>query len=392
MNKIFRTFSPTLFFLYSYIASAGTLVWPPGVDRCKYSGPMSTSANFTKPVPNGIGELRCRSVGDSDRPARGYFGFEVQGLNFQGEWVDGKPHGTGSAFWKSRDQVQHDNYWYLKEITSYVGGFKEGYFHGQGQLTGSGWQVVGEFFQGKIWNAKLSGVSQTYDWKITQGRWTNGFFQGYGETSREDFRVRWRRGPSGQPLDYKGEVAGLCDQGSASSADILPHGKGVLSEADGRIFRQGAFCEGSQGSCSDLTLQGPCDTAFPHRLVRADGTVYFEGSVASNFLPRQGIVFFKNGQYEGGVKELGQGLKFDGMGNLKWEDGREYSGAFVNGKMQGSGRYRYANGAVYEGAFAQGTFHGRGTLFSPDGKVLREGCWTLGSETGDCPTSIPHSY
>lgn len=60
----------------------------------------------------------------------------------------------------------------------------------------------------------------------------------------------------------------------------------------------------------------------------------------------------------------------DGLGTIQWGEGKQYSGAFVNGKREGSGKYinEYVdeNGekhkVVYSGSWKQDKMSGKGTL------------------------------
>ena len=40
-----------------------------------------------------------------------------------------------------------------------------------------------------------------------------------------------------------------------------------------------------------------------------------------------------------------------GSGTIKWKDGRQYTGEWLNGNMHGYGNYVWADGKVYEGQF-----------------------------------------
>ncbi|XP_037552375.1 alsin [Nematolebias whitei] len=103
--------------------------------------------------------------------------------------------------------------------------------------------------------------------------------------------------------------------------------------------------------------------------------------------------FYKDGRFKEATYE-GHWLtgKPHGSGELKWPDGRIYTGSFKNGledgfgelvapnktlnkndlyqgywkegKMHGLGSYRYASGEVYDGSFQDGVRHGHGMLRS----------------------------
>jgi len=61
--------------------------------------------------------------------------------------------------------------------------------------------------------------------------------------------------------------------------------------------------------------------------------------------------------------------RFEGQGQLHWQNGSHYQGEFKNGKMHGEGELTLANGSRYLGSFRQGMFNGHGKLFYTAGEV-----------------------
>jgi len=51
-----------------------------------------------------------------------------------------------------------------------------------------------------------------------------------------------------------------------------------------------------------------------------------------------------------------------GKGVLKWTDGSEYSGDYVNNIKEGKGKFKWKNGRIFEGPFKGGKQHGIGKL------------------------------
>lgn len=47
-----------------------------------------------------------------------------------------------------------------------------------------------------------------------------------------------------------------------------------------------------------------------------------------------------------------------GRGLLKWADGKQYEGFFVNDKRQGVGVFKWKDGRVYDGEWLDGKQHG----------------------------------
>ena len=105
--------------LYLYKTSSG-LVWESiGDDKVqpKYNGEIKNGK------PEGIGDLTA-----------------YDGEKYVGEWKDGKKHGQGT--------------FYYTDGGVYVGEWKYGKRHGQGTRTSPNGKLVGEYKDGKPWNAK----------------------------------------------------------------------------------------------------------------------------------------------------------------------------------------------------------------------------------------------
>jgi len=73
---------------------------------------------------------------------------------------------------------------------------------------------------------------------------------------------------------------------------------------------------------------------------------------------------YQGSAYSGYVNELRQP---DGKGTMKYSNGTEYTGDWVNGVRQGQGKMKYDNG-VYEGEWQNDQKNGRGTYIWNDGK------------------------
>ena len=72
-----------------------------------------------------------------------------------------------------------------------------------------------------------------------------------------------------------------------------------------------------------------------------------------------------------------QNNKFEGLGTLKWKDGKTvYTGEFKAGRREGKGKITYPNGKIYEGAWKAGLEDGPGTLTTKDQKT--SGIWKEG--------------
>ena len=67
----------------------------------------------------------------------------------------------------------------------------------------------------------------------------------------------------------------------------------------------------------------------------------------------------KNRYYEGELDENG---KAHGSGKMKYADGSEYAGQFVDGKRHSQGMIKFANKKVYEGEWMDDRRYGKGKL------------------------------
>ena len=64
----------------------------------------------------------------------------------------------------------------------------------------------------------------------------------------------------------------------------------------------------------------------------------------------------------------------DGEGELKWKDGKAYTGQFINDKREGQGTFIWADGRKLTCAWIAGKQHGSGTYTNWEG-VTKKGEW-----------------
>ena len=72
----------------------------------------------------------------------------------------------------------------------------------------------------------------------------------------------------------------------------------------------------------------------------------------------------------------------DGTGRLEYKNGNVYYGDWKNGKANGIGIMLYADKTRYEGEWKDSQAHGYGVFYDPDGKILYDGQWQTGKQTG----------
>ncbi|XP_078372534.1 uncharacterized protein LOC144656167 isoform X2 [Oculina patagonica] len=122
---------------------------------------------------------------------------------------------------------------------------------------------------------------------------------------------------------------------SASSLRKLPHGRGSLKTAMGKIVYQGDWCKGKRhgkGECLIFSLPGNDQAVVEHGF---------------------------------------------------------YSGRWKNNMRHGRGKMMFSSGAVYEGHWQYDKMTGYGTLKLPDG-TIQEGTWKDGSLDGCAQFTWPH--
>lgn len=87
---------------------------------------------------------------------------------------------------------------------------------------------------------------------------------------------------------------------------------------------------------------------------------------------------YQGSTYSGYVNELRQP---DGNGTMKYSDGTEYTGDWINGVRQGQGIMKYNNG-IYDGEWQNDKKNGRGTYTWNDGKKY-EGAYADDVRSGE---------
>lgn len=99
---------------------------------------------------------------------------------------------------------------------------------------------------------------------------------------------------------------------------------------------------------------------------RHDKKYEYTGDFVNNKMDGKGqIRFLENGEeYEGDF----QNGQINGQGIFRWPNGDVYEGEMVKGKRSGNGKYRYAGGQVYEGEYnSEGKKEGRGSVLFTNG-------------------------
>lgn len=134
---------------------------------------------------------------------------------------------------------------------------------------------------------------------------------------------------------------------------------------------------GDQGEYTGtLTIQGK----RPHGLgtMKYQDRRVYTGSWQEGQWHGKGMATFQNGDLFDGTYDLD---RRHGFGLYKWNDGREYEGEFHHDQRHGCGEYIWPDGAIYRGEFQAGHRHGEGTYTFADASVYT-GEWQKGRYHG----------
>lgn len=134
---------------------------------------------------------------------------------------------------------------------------------------------------------------------------------------------------------------------------------------------------GDQGEYTGtLTIQGN----RPHGLgtMKYQDRRVYTGSWQEGQWHGKGTATFQNGDLFDGTYDLD---RRHGFGLYKWNDGREYEGEFHHDQRHGCGEYTWPDGAIYRGEFQAGHRHGEGTYTFADASVYT-GEWQKGRYHG----------
>ncbi|CAD7956022.1 unnamed protein product [Amoebophrya sp. A120] len=289
---------------------------------------------------------------------------------YEGEWLDGKPHGQGVLLEKDG-------------ITRYAGQFFEGKKHGEGKQV---W-AYGNEYTGQWRFGKTNGQGkETYP----DGSRYNGEYE--DDRRHGDGDYRWAEGQfySGQWRFGKTHGEGrkqYQDRGSYDGQwkEDLRHGRGIYVWPDGRRY-EGQWKHGKKHNIGTESLP--------------NGAKY-EGSWKEDKRHGKGIHHFVGGEvYDGdwlegkkhgrakevyGDREWYEGQWFGdtrhGYGKYEWEDGRKFIGEWKFGKKHGAGVETYPNGSVYDGQWLHSMRNGIGHHTWPNGSVYL-GQWRDGKKHG----------
>ena len=257
----------------------------------------------------------------------------ASGNMYVGEYLDGKRTGQGTYHYADGDD--------------HVGGYKDNKRHGQGTYTfGPDSEWAGDEYVGGYKDNKRIGQG-TYTFANGSkwvGEWENDYRNGYGIYYNVDGSVY-------QEGIFKDDVF-LYAQKKSKSDSQLPNCVGQRSAAWQNCFGTYIFSSGSKyvGEFRDDKFHGQGTYTY------GDGEKYV-------------------GEYKDGNKH-GQGTYTWGS-DTEWS-GDEYVGEWKNDNKHGQGTYTYANGSHWVGAWENGDKNGYGIYYNGDGSVYQEGIFNNG--------------
>ncbi len=333
----------------------------------------------------------------------------ADGSSYEGQVVDGKPHGKGITMLENGDR--------------YEGEMKNGFADGSGHYYGAD----GHDAKGQWENDLHHGFNIV---RNKDGRYEGNFINGepggigiYKWANGDRFEGEWKDG-----LPYKGlmDFSHVKYNGELDK-DRNPHGKGVIYLKDGGTFES----EFNYGNVSnyiktksgntlmniniknatmdqiskftksvylDLSVFGILDvtvilpkytysgTMFNNKLtgfgnfVAYNGTSY-KGGFLNNKHHGKGVyvnsignryagIYNKNKREGYGIQDYEDGMRIlgfwkddlpHGKGLVYLSDGSSYRGMFKNGKKHGNGIFLYEDGSIYDGDWKNNKWHGSGT-------------------------------
>ncbi|PRP76741.1 hypothetical protein PROFUN_11744 [Planoprotostelium fungivorum] len=280
------------------------------------------------------------------------------GPAYEGEMVDGRPHGQGRAAYR--------------DGSVYQGEWKNGFYHGYGIMK---W-TNGATYRGFWSEGVAEGFGQCEDHRGTfEGTWRNNMMHGVARmvtingsyTGQVHFNQRHGLGvmKSLGNLTYAGEWK-----------EDKATGYGRCRWTTGQVYL-GQFEDGKAHGFGKTELAGPL--GFIHEGEYKNGAFQGRGILKKN----TGLVY--TGDFEDNVEE-GFGRtshreykrgKREGHGWLIRNDGLSYQGSWMNNAAHGSGMIVTPR-FTYSGELVRGTPHGEGEMNDQQGGFYR-GPWNNGT-------------
>lgn len=257
----------------------------------------------------------------------------------------GEQHGKGTFSWSNGARFE--------------GQFKNNKKHGRGWLLFP--DHITMFMGTYDNNHKSHGTMYYKDGRVYCGKWVTMEQKGIILEKRNDgtetqktgevYSIMLKDGEEVQTLIKECSVLPIPAYKGELNMAGEPHGKGVMTMADGRIYK-GTFVNGLEHGRGQFT--------------DASGTYHM--------LTRHGQDVSKIRLYP---KEACNVDKKNGYVHMKHSNGDEFKGEAKNGAAHGTGIMVYADKSYYEGSFENGVHHGYGLIQDTQGV-----CWAVISHRG----------
>ena len=304
----------------------------------------------------------------------------------QGEFHNDLRHGFGkfvygqqSADWYEGNFVQGrregKGRFVFADGSVYNGEWKEGLYHGQGELVSSKQEDGGKTYRGAFdrglahgWGTEIGpdGVTVIYE-----GNWIGGDPEAEAQRKAELAKKRLA-------------AQATLRQPRRDRESTTARGGPPEPDCEAVVDMEVLDAERNKGQYTGLVL---CHNQKPHgvgRMVYLDGRRIHEGFWKNGMKEGHGRCLFveqgdfHEGEYKDNVRH--------GPGKYQWKDGRVFVGHYVNDLRHGKGTFTYPNGEQYEGNFTAGEKHGFGRFEFRGG--FYEGQWEQGRYHGRGSLSV----
>lgn len=315
------------------------------------------------------------------------------GDRYEGNWNVGKMHGQGTFFYSNGDswagEWNNNNAWngsgkyytmHSNTSTCHEGTLKNGALFGEGKvcvngkitregffengkLNGQGTAYtkeetcVGEFREGRPWNANGGYLLPVKKPAIFKGDWVNGQPNGVGIIefigTNERIEGTFNNGLNGEVFWYFSD--GRHYEGGI--IDGMLSGQGKMIAKDGRLIYEGSYVN---------------NNAHGYGIYHINNSERYEGELQNGKYNGQGTYYYAQGSWTGewkdGKRWKGQGLLFFYDDNGK-QTGKFFNGYMVNGKAAGKGILRFEDGSRFDGEFLNDNYY-NGTVYNSQNQII----------------------
>jgi uncharacterized caspase-like protein len=290
--------------------------------------------------------------------------------SYEGQVVDGKPHGKGVQIHNNGDR--------------YEGEWRHGLGHGKGYWYGADGHYVDGEWKNDVphgFNIVINKVGRY------EGNFINGSPGGFGIylwTNGDRYEGEWRNGN----LNGNGIISwanGTSYDGKWKNG--IKHGYGILKiQLEGATL-EGEFVDGYINGLAKTTLKDGTVLEYEIYLDSELKKILDDGNIIPmEYIDGDVVITSPLYRYEGSVinaKKSGYGRYVESSGNSYVgnflnnmshgkgvsisDDGSHYKGDWIKNKREGYGVQDDVNGSRYLGNFKNNLFHGKGVLISANG-------------------------